>query len=187
MDILEKIKNHLDNKKYCKIKRQINQKAIENAKGYIVDYSDRFILIQETDDFNIDGFSIISIDTIIDIPYSNKDKYYDKIMNCEGLVDKVQKKHTIDLTSWSSVFKTIRKYGFNVIVENENPDDESFDIGPITRISDSSVHIRYFDAQGFLNEKATKISWDLITIVRFDTHYINTFSKYLRERKTKKI
>lgn len=186
MDIIEKIKNHLVNKKYCKIKRQINQKAIENAKGYIVDYSDKFILIHETDDFNLDGYSIVSIDTIIDIQYSNKDKYYDKIMNSEGLVDKVQNKYIIDLSSWSSVFRSIRKYGFNVIVENENPDDESFDIGPITRISDSSVHIRYFDAQGFLDEKPTKISWDLITIVRFDTHYINIFSKYLRERKTKK-
>ena len=186
MSILEKIKYHLENKKYCKIVRQINNKAIENAKGYILDYSDGFVLIQDTDDFNIDGFSIIPINTIIDLLYSNKDKYYDKIMTCEGLVDKVYKKYPIDLTSWNTIFKSIRKYGFNVIVENENPDDESFDIGPITRISDSSVHIRYFDAQGFLNEAPTKITWDLITIVKFDSHYINTFSRYLRERKTKK-
>jgi len=73
-----------------------------------------------------------------------------------------------------------------VIIENENPEDVSFDIGPITKISDSAVYVRYFDAQGFLNTETTKITWDLITIIRFDTRYINTFSKYLRERRIKK-
>lgn len=99
-------------------------------------------------------------------------------MTWEGLVDKIQNKHKIDLTNWNSVFNSIRKLGFNVIVENENPEDKTFDIGPITKVSDSAVYIRYFDAQGFLNTESTKITWDLITVVKFEARYINTFSKY---------
>ncbi len=186
METIEKIKYHIINKKYCKVKRHFNQTDIDCAIGYIVDYSDNFILLQETDDFEIDGYSVIPINTISDIILSNKDKYYDKIMSLEGLVDKVQNNHKIDLTSWNSILKSIRKIGLNVIIENENPDDMSFDIGPITRITESAVYIRYFNAQGFLDSESTKITWDLITNVRFDTRYINTFSKYLRKRKTKK-
>ena len=106
-------------------------------------------------------------------------------MTLEGLVDKILNKHKIDLTNWSSILRSIKKLGFNVIIENEDPDDESFDIGPITKITDSGAYIRYFDAKGFLDTQSTKIKWDLITIVKFDTRYINIFSKYLRERKIK--
>jgi len=186
MDTFEKIKFHLDNRKYCKIKRLINKTEIENAKGYIVDFSDNFVLLHETDDFEIDGYSVIPINTISDILFSNRDKYYDKIMALEGMVGKIQNKYKIDLTNWNSVFKSIQKLGFNVIIENEDPEDYSFDIGPITKITDSAVYVRYFDAKGFLDIEITKITWDLMTIVKFDTRYINIFSKYLRERKIKK-
>tara|TARA_Y100000588_G_scaffold380555_1_gene464627 strand:+ start:3076 stop:3636 length:561 start_codon:yes stop_codon:yes gene_type:complete len=185
MIIIEKIQHHLSNKKYCKIIRHFNQTDMAIAKGYIVDYSENFILLQNTDDFEIDGYSIIPIETIKDILLSNNDKYYHKIMTLEGLVDKILNKHKIDLTNWSSILRSIKKLGFNVIIENEDPDDESFDIGPITKITDSGAYIRYFDAKGFLDTQSTKIKWDLITIVKFDTRYINIFSKYLRERKIK--
>lgn len=79
----------------------------------------------------------------------------------------------------------MKKLNINVIIENEDPDDYSFDIGPITEVSDEAVYIRYFDAKGLLNEESTEISWDKITKVEFDSRYINVFSKYLRERKRK--
>lgn len=99
---------------------------------------------------------MIPINTISDIQLSNKDKYYDKIMTWEGLVDKIQNKHKIDLTSWNSILKSIRKLGFNVIVENEAPDDVSFDIGPMTKITNSAVYLRYFNSQGFLDADPQK-------------------------------
>jgi hypothetical protein len=165
--------------------RQVAKDTVIKSNGYIVDFSDNFVLLQETDDFDVDGYAIFPIETIPEILYSNNDKYYDKIMNLEGIIDSIQNKHKIDLTSWVTVMQSIKKLGFNVIVENEDPDDDSFDIGPITKISKSSVYVRYFNPQGFLDEKATKINWNLITVVKFDDRYTNIFSKYLRERKTK--
>lgn len=165
--------------------RQVAKDTVRKSNGYIVDFSDNFVLLQETDDFEVDGYAIFPIETIREILYSNNDKYYDKIMNLEGIIDSIQNKHKIDLTSWVTVMQSIKKLGFNVIVENEDPDDDSFDIGPITKISKSSVYVRYFNPQGFLDEKATKINWNLITVVKFDDRYTNIFSKYLRERKRK--
>lgn len=65
--------------------------------------------------------------------------------------------------------------GFNIIIENEDPEDESFDVGPITKITRDSVFIRYFNAQGFLDDEPTEITWDKITLVKFDDHHTNTF------------
>jgi hypothetical protein len=185
MNILDKIKYHYNNRKYCKVMRQVAKDTVENSNGFIVDYSDNFVLLQETDDFEVGGYVAFPIETISEILYSNNDKYFDKIMHLEGIVDRIENIHQIDLTSWATILKSIKKLGFNVIVENEDPKDESFDIGPITKITKSSVYIRYFNPKGILDEDATEINWDLITIIRFDTKYINIFSKYLREPKPK--
>jgi hypothetical protein len=185
MNIADKIKYHHDNRKYCKIMRQVAKDTVEKSNGFIVDYSGNFVLLQETDDFEVDGYAAFPIETISEILYSNNDKYFDKIMHLEGIVNIIENKHQIDLTSWSTILKSIKKSGFNVIIENENPENKTFDIGPITKITKSSVYVRYFNAKGILNEEATKINWDLITIVKFDAKYINIFSKYLREPKSK--
>jgi hypothetical protein len=106
-------------------------------------------------------------------------------MRAEGIVDKVVNKHKIDLTSWSSVFRSIKQLGLNVIIENEDPNDESFDIGPITKVSKTAVYVRYFDPLSYLDKEPSKIAFNLITIVRFDERYVNVMSKYLRNRKPK--
>ncbi len=183
--MIEKIKYHKDKIKYLKVQRQVAKDVLEQSKGYVVDFSKTFILLQEVNDFDVDGYSIFPLKTISNLQFNNNDKYYDKIMHSEGLTDKVVCKHKIDLKNWTSIFKSIRLLGLNVIVENEDPSDESFDIGSITKVTKASVYIRYFDAQGYLDKEPTKISFDLITIVRFEDRYTNTFSKYLRARNSK--
>ena len=186
MDILEKIKYNHQNKIYSKVYRKVGKGNTVRSNGYIVDYSESYILLQETFDFEIGGYLVIPINTISKIVLNANDKYYHKIMQLEGLTDKIINKHKLDLTSWESIFKSIRKLNLNVIIENENPDDSSFDIGIIEKITKNSVYLRYFDAKGYLSIEPTKIVWNLITIAQFDDKYTNTFSKYLRNRKPKK-
>lgn len=185
MTVKQQIKYHLDNKKFCKVKRQVAEDSFEYSNGYFVDNSADFVLMQETEDFRVLGFLVFPISTITQIRFNNNDKYYDKIMQWEKQVDNVSKKHKIDLTDWISIFKTIKNAGFNVIIENENPEDDSFDIGPIIKTTKTAVYIQYFDAKGYLDNEPTRISFDKITIAKFDDHYINVFSKYLRQRKSK--
>ncbi len=71
-------------------------------------------------------------------------------------------------------------------IKNEDPDDKSFDIGPIIDVNETLVSIRYFSPIGFLDEDPTLIDWNKITLINFDDRYSNTLSKYLRERKPKK-
>jgi hypothetical protein len=185
MNIIEKIRHHHDNKIYCKVKRQVAKGIFEKSNGYIVDYSDKFILLQETGDFEICGYLVFSIETISNLTLNASDKYYHKIMVSEGLTDQINYKHEIDLTSWESIFRSIKKLNFNAIIENEDPSDSSFDIGIIEKISKTSVDILSFDSKGYLDNEPTTIVWKLITIAKVDDRYINTFSKYLRKRKEK--
>lgn len=185
MKIRQQIKFHLDNKKFCKVKRQVAIDTFEYNNGYIVDNSEDFILMLESDDFKVLGYLVFHISTIVQIRFNNNDKYYNKIMDWENQTDNVKKKHNIDLTNWTTIFRTIKKAGYNVIIENEDPEDKTFDIGPIIKTTKSAVYINYFNAKGILDTEITKIPFDKITIAQFDNNYINVFSKYLRQQKAK--
>jgi hypothetical protein len=184
--IVEKIKDHFGNKNYSKITRSVGKNTVKISSGYIVAYSSDFLILQETDDFKILGYNILPVEQIKKIRFNKWDKYYDKIMILEGEAEKVGLKHNIDLTTWQSIFQSIKDHQLNVIVECENPDVDSFNIGPIVKTSKKSVYVQNFDPSGLLDEKPTSIDFKSITKIMFDDRYINVFSKYLRIRKIKK-
>lgn len=184
--ILETIKDHFENKNYVKITRAIGGGDTTTSSGYIVKYSPDFLILQETGDFNLSGYAIVSIPHIVKIRFNRPDQYYNKIMAWEGQVEKVGINDNIDLNDWASIFKSIKKTGLNVIVECEGYDTNTFNIGPIIKTTKSQVFIHYFDATGFWEEEPTSIDLKNITRVNFDDRYINIFSKYLRHRRVKK-
>lgn len=182
----EKIKDFYENQKFARITRKVAEDWIELSRGYIVDFSNEFVVIQECDDFRLLGFNILPIKDFKQIRYNNNDKYYDKIMLLENEKKNIGIKTKVDITDWKSIFQSLRKKKKNVVVECENPKIDSFTIGPIKRITDKSVFIQYFNATGFLDEKPTKIEYKNISKIMFDDRYVDIFSKYTRERKKKK-
>jgi hypothetical protein len=181
--ILEKIKDHFENKKYSRITRSIGKGSVEVSRGYIVAYSKDFLVLQETDDFRLLGYDVFPVNQIKTIRFNKWDKYYNKIMIWEGEIENVGIKYAIDLTNWPTIFKSIKGHLLNIIVECENPEIASFTIGPIIKITKKQVYIQDFDPAGFLEEKPTSIDFQSISKVQFDDRYVNVFSKYLRNRK----
>jgi hypothetical protein len=184
--IYEEIKRHSDNKNYVKITRVVAKGIYEVNRGYIIDYSESFVLLQETDDFLALGYIILPISDIEKIRFGKNEQYYKKIMIWEGEAEKISIRYNVNLTNWKSIFKSIKGFKLNAIIECEDPEIDSFTIGPIIKITPNSVYIQYFDPIGFLDEKPTSIDFENITKVTFDDRYINTFSKYLRTRKVRK-
>jgi hypothetical protein len=184
--ITQKIKHHFENKKYAKITRSVGKGVKEINSGYIVDYSDDFILLQEAGDFIIEGYVVFPVSQIKKIRFIKWDKYFHKIIIAEKEIEKVGVKYKIDLCDWPSIFKSIQNHQLNVIIKCEEPGNESFDIGPITNVTDKLVNIHNFDPSGLLDEEPTPITFENVSVVEFDDRYINIFSKYLRHRKLRK-
>jgi len=185
MTIHDKIKFHHDNKRFARVTRQVADDCMEVSRGYIVDYSENFIILQETDDFKVFSYLALPIAQISTIRFNSHDRFYDKIMVLEKEIENISLPHKIDLSSWQTIFKSIKTIGLNVIVECENPNIDTFTIGPITKTTKNLVYILYFDPTGFIDEKPTSIDYESITKVMFDDRYINVFSKYIRQRKKK--
>ncbi len=179
--ILEKIEKHFAEKLYVRLTRK--KGGFEGiSTGFILDKSNDFLLLQESDEFKILGYQIFPIETIKHVRYNKNDKTYERILSEEGLLTDVQSKYEIDLSSWTSICNDIKKTELPIISECEHPKLNYFCIGRLEKVNKKSISIRYFNAQGILDKKNTKHKFENITKLSFDDHYANVFSKYLVEK-----
>ena len=70
-------------------------------------------------------------------------------MSKEGTLDSIITPD-IDISSWETIFNSIKKLDINLIVEKESLDDEEceFVIGRIEKVNKNSSQVRHFDADG---------------------------------------
>ena len=184
-EILTKIKKHCSNNLYSRISRAGNKKSkfSEISRGYILDYSRDFLLFREEEDFLFTGLNIIPIKYVKSIRYNANDKYLDFINKSEYDIKEFQLNNSIeiDLTSWESIFDSLKSAKKVVISECEKLKHDYFAIGDITKFNKNSVFINHFDAQGNRDKDLVKHKYNWITKITFDDNYSRVFSKYIKE------
>ena len=82
--IEERINHHYENKLYVRLTRSAgNFEGI--STGFIIDKSDKFIQLQETNDFKLINYQIIPIRTISHVRNNKNDKTLHKILKAEKI------------------------------------------------------------------------------------------------------
>jgi len=179
----EKLKKHIDKKDLIQIYRTVEE-GEANIFGFILDMNDTFLLIQNEEEFYLNGYSIIRKDHFDSIGLSKIEKTFRKILKGEGIIKKqLGIKNKINLSSFESIFKDLKRRDYFAIVECEDLKKPTFTIGEITKVSKKSVEIRHFSPEGIINKKSTKVKFDEITLVKFDYRYTRLYRKYLKEEK----
>lgn len=179
--VIKKLDSHYHQKKFVVLTRKKGSFQ-ELSKGFIIDKSSKLLLLLASEDFEELSYQIIPIDTIIHVRYNKNDKTYESILRAEGIIKNLKPKYNIDLSSWKSATKDVKKTGLTVISECEHPKLDFFCIGEIKKINKKSLSIRYFNAQGILDKHNTKHLFKDITKLSFDDHYANIFSKYVKKQ-----
>ena len=179
----EKLKKHIKRKDLIKIYRT-GTEGEANISGFILQMSRKFLLIQNEEEFHLNGYSIILKERFESIRLSKTEKYQRKILEKEGIIkSNYGLKNKIDLKSWETIFKDLEKRDYFAIAECEDLKEPSFTIGEIKKIGKQSVGIRYFSPRGVIDKKPTKVKYKEITLVKFDDRYTNMYRKYLEEEK----
>lgn len=166
----------------CILPRRICRVYMKYAPHY--DYyfplkvNDKFFLGAVEDDFQLDGYTIRRVKQVQRAEIRD-DKCLDIDIQ-EGLVDRLYVPN-VSLSSWRSIFRSLKDRGRNIIVEHEDddPDKCRFYVGKIETINPHSIRLHCFDADGVWDEKPTKIRYSDITSVSFGSRYIEVFSKYV--------
>lgn len=185
MSLLEKIEYH-QRKKHCVNLEREKDSFKGSSCGFILDFSQDFVLLQTVDEFRVEGYQVIPTYTISRVRFDRSDKFRDKILGWEKQKENVGIANKIDLASWSSVFKSIKKTGCFVTVEGEAliRDDISYvTLGQIKRIEKKEIVIQFISGYGYLIEPFDRIAYDDITLVDFNSRYLDMYKKYLQVKK----
>jgi len=139
--------------------------------------NNKFLLAQEENDFQLDGFHIrkISHMTTVEI----RDDLCSDINVWNGVVLQIHHPN-VDISSWQSIFLSLQKLDRFLIVEDET--NGQFAIGTIEKVCRHHLAFRHFDAMGVWQERSLIIPYSSITHVTWDTRYTNNWEGYLASR-----
>jgi hypothetical protein len=177
----EMLQKRIDKKDFVKIYRTVTE-GESNISGFLLQMTKDFLLIQMEEEFYLNGYGIFKKNHFDSLRCNKFDKTCKRILKSERVIESdygIDKK--INLLSWETIFKDLKEFYQQVIVECEDLEESLFVIGPIKRVNKDSVSIQYFDPTGLLDKKVTTVKYKDITLVKFDNRYINVFRKYLRK------
>ena len=175
-DKIKVLNNAIDTKRLCDC---VFNDDSDSLFLYILQVSDKLLLGIEEDDFALDGFFIRKISDLKTIEM--RDNLCNKIESELNLLAGVQLPQ-IDVTSWQSVFESLKSLNRLIIVETEDSDNyySSFHMGFITEIKKSSIVISEIDADGVWY-KDIQILYSDITSVNFGDRYSKTWQQYIEK------
>lgn len=172
---------------YEELKLSIEEKNLQAIKFkyypdvlfmYTIGISEDFYFAVEEYDFELAGYQIRKI---VDIDaYESVLNYSSKINELEGLPEKIIH-YPINLNSFKNIFEYFIDSDEIISIEREYNDEDSFFlIGEIIKVTEEEVWFRDFNIDGIWNEEINIIPYDIITTIRFNSKYINTWSKYMK-------
>ena len=142
----------------------------------------KFILGQEEDDFILDGYTIRKISHLKKVEI--KDDKCNEINKLNGLTLKV-KNPKIDISSWQSIFLSLKELDTFVIIEDEI--NGNFTIGVIRKVLKNKIYFMEFDADGKWSDFELEIWYSSITSVKWNTRYDTVWKEYLLNKTLKSM
>lgn len=169
------LKQTIDNQDLVAIKCKYNSDVLFM---YSLNVNEEFYFGVEEYDFELSGYQIRKINDIENFVIVNN--FSSKINEFEGLKDEMID-YPIDLTSFETIFDYLKESQQIISIEREyNDDDAFFLIGKIIKVSNDEIWFKDFDINGIWNEDVNIVPLDIITTIRFNSKYINTWAKYIK-------
>ncbi len=180
---------HLKFQEFVDLKRAVTitpkYPPYDTAVGFPLAVTEEMLLMHEILEFHLSGYSVMPIYEIRSVRSKKAERTLERIFEAEGLMKKVGIGEPPPMEDWPELFQWFKRQNKIVQVEffeTSGPgfSDEAFAAGRVTGLSSRSVGIKNFNESGMWDSEATVVSYDNIKRVRFDTEYLNIFSKYLQ-------
>lgn len=142
----------------------------ENISGFIIDYSEDWILLKlNSGDYIIDGYTIVKNKNIKAYTRTEKEEFTEKVIKLKGL--KLSSEKKIPLENLSTILKYLTdNYGiFNIATKREN----ACYLGKLATINDEELIITFLDTRGNWSDDIS-FNPKKIRVIEFDTDYINS-------------
>ena len=178
--LLDKLQEYQGALKIVRIERPFPGNYYIN--GFIHYTTESLMLMHQFHDFYCEGFTIVKTSDIKDFRSSEYERFLEKVMNGEGLLEQIKYDHSVPLDDIKSSLSHFMNNQQNIIIECEsrkNADDDEFYIGRVSEIDGETVWFMGFNALGQWEKDEISIKLDTITQIQFDTPYINILTRYV--------
>lgn len=137
--------------------------------------NERFMLGQEENDFQLDGYHIRKVSDLLKAEV--KFDLCEQINIWNGVVDQI-KNPDIDISSWQSIFQSPELKDRLIIVEDEY--SGVFVLGTIKKTYTRNVSLVSIDADGDIEDEPFVFPYSRITHVAWNTRYSDNWERYLK-------
>ncbi len=173
------VREYIGTGKKIRVERSIP--CCPQLNGYLLDASKTLGLMHCFHDFMPDGFAVFRLADVTGVRSGKHERLWDRMLAGEGLLTALSNPPRVDLCNLKTTIDSIRNHYQGIIIESEDPDEdtEDFYIGSVLSTNGNEVRLQHFDALGVWKITPEVIPYNDITLIQFDTPYINRFWKYL--------
>ncbi|MCG2612004.1 hypothetical protein LZZ90_10845 [Flavobacterium sp. SM15] len=142
----------------------------ETISGFIIDYSERWILLKLNPcDFLIDGYSIVKNKNIKSFIRTEREEFAEKIIRLKGLLSNFEHKIPLDNLSTILEYLTTNFGVFQVATKRES----ACYLGKLVTIDNEELIITFLNTRGKWSDEIS-FNPKKIRLIEFDTDYINS-------------
>lgn len=152
--------------------------AHEVWNGFPLVVSDDYVLVRTLHEFALDGYAVMRLRDVTDVSSGEPERFFERVLRAEGLLDRVTAPRPVLLRSWRSVVESVRAHYRFAILECEASDENDFVLGEVASVDDEAASVHYIQVNGTREADVTRVALDELTLVRFDEQYVNFFGRY---------
>jgi len=130
-------------------------------------------------EFHLDGYSLIRVKDLAEIQSVLVEKYFDKMLRSEGVIQHVGIESKIRLSSMPAALRRLGEMAALVSLECEFPEDALFFAGRVVKVDRKNTQLRTFDVLGRWDPELVEVVTATTSSVSWDTEYLRVFSKHL--------
>ena len=152
--------------------------------GFVLGLGNDLVLLHQFHDFYPEGYTVLRIADIKRVRSGEHERFWDRMIKGEGLMEQVGIAYEVPLDDFQSLLTALHGREQHVVVECEDRKTAEYDdffIGRVVALDDDSVSLLTFDSLGSWNTEPSIIAFSDITQIQFDTPYIRSITKYLKE------
>ncbi len=178
--LIEDVMDALEQAKKRKILVQIGRHDLEPEDyffhGFVLDYSETFVLMQLVSDrFDLDGYEILRTEdlTLIDSEFSQR-KFLERALGVQGI--RPQSPEGIDLSSARSLFQSIERQFPLLVIHRERVSFEVCEVGRLKMGADEFYNLKYISPTAEWEDDDKVYRYSDVTRVCFGGAYETTLA-----------
>ena len=181
MKLNKLLTKHIKNKNFVKVYTSTKDTDLEYYEGFIFEYNNDYVLMNDMRDFTYDGLVVFKKSDIHEIKHTDYEKFFLHLLEKEKIKKEIYKKRKdlkFKLASMQEMMENLKSLRIPIICEHLYAKKDLFQIGTIEEVSKKKAQMKYFNARGKFDFKLVPVSYKSLTFIRIDSPYAKIFHKY---------